>query len=159
MSVEYRPAYVAETIGERLVRTTHEHLLGVRIDYVFRSEAAKSMGRIVLGRARKITGLNAFLAADDVDETPVDPEPFFVIELAEDCWRALTDDQRDALVDHELSHCWAEINDNGERKLSTRGHDLEEFVAIVHRHGLWKSDVERFVRVGSEKLSLRDAIS
>ncbi len=153
MTTEYRPASAAAEIAADLIPRHHDDLIGVRIEYVFRSKAAKSKGRVVLGRARKVGGLNAFLAAEDEpDEVAVDPDAFFVLEFAEDEWASLSHRQRVALVDHELSHCVVEYGDDGERKLGLVGHDLEEFEAIVYRHGLWKPDVTRFVRAGATKL-------
>lgn len=153
MSVEYRPAPAAQAIADRLIGEHHEHLLGVRIEYVFRNKATKKGGRVVLGKARKLSGLNAWLATD-ADERFVVPDSFFVIELAEDEWALLSDAQRVALVDHELSHCLAEVDDDGDFTLGTRGHDLEEFTDIVRRHGLWKQDVSDFVKVGADQLRL-----
>lgn len=153
MPTEFRPASAAETIGKRLIKEHHTHLLGVRVEYVFRDKAAKSKGKVKLGTARKMGGLNAWLATD-VDERATEPEEFFVIELAEDEWADLTDQQRVALVDHELSHCWAEVDDDGEVVLAVKTHDLEEFVDVVRRHGLWRPEVEHLVKVGAEQLGL-----
>lgn len=141
----YRPAPAARRIGDDLVARHHPDLEGVRIEYVFRDKAAKSKGREVWGAARKITGLAAYLAAG-LDEHAVDDfvDDLFVIELAEDVWRRLTDAQRRALVDHELCHCTTTVDDNGAVSLTTVAHDLEEFVAVVERHGLWREDVEVF---------------
>lgn len=133
MSVEYRPAHEATRLAGDLIAQFHEHLIGVRIEYVFRSKAKKGSGKVVLGSARKITGLSAWLAS---------PE-----------WSELNERQRAALVDHELSHCFAERDDDGSFKLSMVPHDLEEFGAIVRRHGLWKSDVRAFVKIGAEQLA------
>jgi predicted metallopeptidase len=153
MTVEYRRAPAAEKIGARLIKAHHEHLAEARVEYVFRDTAATDKGRIVLGKARKLSGLNAWLATDH-DERGSDPEDFFVIELAEDEWGSLSDAQRVALVDHELSHCWLEFDDDGEPKLSLRTHDVEEFVAVVQRHGLWRNDLVHLVKVGNEQLAL-----
>lgn len=156
MTVEYRPAPAAEHIGARLIKAHHTHLSDVRIDYVFRSKASKDKGKVVLGKARKMGGLNAWLATD-VDERAVEPDEFFVIELAEDEWAGLSDKQRVALVDHELSHCVVSFdNKDEEPKLGIAPHDLEEFVEVVRRHGLWKQDVADLVKVGAEQLTLGD---
>lgn len=144
---EYREAPVAATIARDLIAAHHEHLADARIEFVFRDKANKSHGRIVLGTARKVGGLNAYLARAITTE-PEDLEPgppFFLIELALDQWLELDDNGRRALVDHELCHCLAAVDDEtGELVLSTRGHDLEEFTEIVDRHGLWKADLARF---------------
>lgn len=155
MTVEYRPAPAAQKIGFRLITQHHSHLVDVRVEYVFRSTAAKDKGKVVLGKARKMGGLNAWLATD-ADERAVEPEEFFVIELAEDEWAGLSDKARVALVDHELSHCVVSFNDDGDPKLGIAPHDLEEFVEVVRRHGLWRQDVADLVKVGAEQMRLVD---
>lgn len=147
MAATYRPAPAVERIAKDLIARHHTDLHGVPIRYVFRSEAAKKAGKVVFGTARKISGLNAYLAADDVDEAGYGAEDFFVIEIAEDVWSVLDSDQRVALVDHELCHCSLEVTDDGTVKLGIRPHDLEEFRAVVERHGLWEPEVELFAEV------------
>jgi putative metallopeptidase len=151
MAVTYRPAPEVEAIAGPLIEAHHQHLTehgDVRIEYLFRSEATVKGGHVVLGKARKVSGLNAFLAGWD-DATDVDDEagdevrPFFVIEIAADQWATLTEAQRTALVDHELCHLNVEPTDESV-KLTLAGHDLEEFGAVVERHGLWKPAVELF---------------
>lgn len=147
MPVTYRPAPAVARVAADLIATHHDHLDGVRIEYVFRSETAKTNGKAIWGKARKITGLNAFLAShDNDDELPIDEETedFFVIEIAEPVWAILGATERTALVDHELCHLTTEEDKDGDLKLKLRPHDLEEFVAIVRRHGLWRDDVENF---------------
>lgn len=152
----YARAPEVKTIADRLIKDVDEHknLAHVRIEYVWRDKHAKSKGRTVLAAARKIGGINAFLAGSSAgladDEAN---EPLFVIEVAADTWQRLTDDQRKALVDHELMHLIVEFDQDGEPKLAMRGHDLEEFAAIVRRHGLWKSDVIAFGSEVAEQLA------
>lgn len=142
----YRPASAVARIAQRLIGQYHTDLEDVRIEYVFRDEAAKKNGKLVLGTARKVTGLNAYLAQLDEDGWPTvdDGEEFFVIEIAEDAWLRLNGHQRTALVDHELAHCTTEVNKDDELVLKMVAHDLEEFRAVVERHGLWRPDLELF---------------
>lgn len=146
---EFSYAPEVATIAAELIaqQPMHGLLSQVRIDYVFRDKAAKSHGRVVLGRARKVGGLNAFLIRDG------EPDPMFVIEVAEDEWLNLDDDQRRALVDHELCHCQVTEGEEG-LELAIRGHDLEEFTCIVERHGMWKQDVRRFGSVIAEQMAM-----
>lgn len=137
MTVEYEWAPDVETIAKDIIATVedHEHLAQAVILYVFRDKASRSRGRAVLGTARKVSGLNRFLVRDE------DDLPLFVLEVAKDTWDDLTEEQRRALVDHELCHLVVDTEDDGTLVGRTRGHDLEEFVGIVERHGLWKADV------------------
>jgi hypothetical protein len=164
VTVTYTRAPEVEKIANRIIPKHHPHLIAVhKIDYVFRSEAAQTGGKIVAGKTRKIGGLNAFLTLGAAAEegrpdgdTPA-VEPFFVVEIAADIWGILTPSQREALVDHELCHCTTGINEQGEVVLKTRAHDVEEFKAIVERHGLWQPELEDLVKAATgTQLSLLD---
>ena len=112
----------------------------------------KAKGREIWGTCRKVSSLNAFLANEQEGS-----DPFFVIVISEPVWDVLPADKREALIDHELCHAWAEANqkeDDDEAdpmKLSIKPHDLEEFVCIVRRHGLWRDDVKSFVDAALKK--------
>ena len=136
--VDYEHAPDVETIAKDIIATVEDHadLAQAEIRYIFRDKAPRSRGRAVLGRARKITGLNRWLIQGDEDDLPL-----FVIEISQDTWEDLTDEGRRALVDHELSHLVVTTDDDGALVGGLRGHDLEEFVGVVERHGLWKADV------------------
>lgn len=111
----------------------------------------------MLGKARKISGLNAYLAAEFADDEipPADrDDTFLVIEIAEKEWVELTTAQRRALVDHELCHFVLDEDDDGNETVSVVGHDLEEFRAVVERHGMWRPDVRAFTDVAVKQLRL-----
>lgn len=102
-------------------------------------------GRVTLGKCRKTTELDRELAPYD-----------FVVLLNREFWQNLkvSDDQRKALMDHELCHATVAFDENGEMKRDDRGrvvfrsrkHDLEEFEEIAARYGCWKRDIESFAR-------------
>ncbi len=149
--ITYRP--VDKPVRDLVASVMAEHhrvLREQRIDVVFRSEAATDGGKIVLGKARKVTGLASFLAG-------ANGEPFFVLELAEDCWKELDAKAQRALVDHELTHFGVKFNEQEELVLFIAPHDLEEFNVIVKRHGLWRPDLTEFFRAAGQ-LSLFDAL-
>lgn len=194
---EFWPAPEVREIAEDLIPRHHDHLQNVRIEYVFRDKCAKDKGRDVWGKARKVSGLNAFLSRkaradllrdgvgtvtkDDtkvtishgdnsVDTTVTEmkrvaetlsasaqanPHDYFVIEIAQEAWRFLSDTQKIALVDHELCHLTTDYNDAGERVLAIAPHDVEEFAEVVKRHGLWSGDVKAFINQATQ-LSLID---
>ncbi|MFP3915863.1 MAG: putative metallopeptidase, partial [Actinomycetota bacterium] len=139
----YAPAPEVAKIAEDLIPKHHEHLQGAPILYVFRDVAMVSRGKTIAAKARRVSGLNAFLVAvaagteDSVDHT------FFVMEVAEDWWADASEPQRVALVDHELCHFGIDEEDEGP-VLRIRAHDIEEFRSVVRRHGLWNEDVESF---------------
>lgn len=158
--MEYRIAKERARIGAKVMEEHHEHLLGVRVEFLFMNKTPKSKGRHVWGRARKIGGLNAFLALgpnwlpEAYEDQPFD---FFVIEVSEEVWETLTERGKRALIDHELTHCAIEEDEDGFLNLSIVGHSIEEFETIVRRHGLWRQDLRDFVKTGAEQLSF-DAI-
>lgn len=151
VALTYELAPAVEAIARTLIDEHHPHLLSKRILYIFRSRHAKSGRRIVMGRAKIISGLNAFLAMDEYgsavkenvlgEEVGEAPDPFFLIEIAKDLWMGMDPATRRALVDHELAHCGI----NGE-KICTMPHDVEDFTAIVRRHGLWTPDLAALVK-------------
>lgn len=151
----YRPAEEVRKIAEDLIPKYHQHLIdfSVRLEYVFIDKTPKSKGCEIWGTCRKVSGLNAFLANQQEGS-----DPFFLITISEPIWDILPPDARVALVDHELCHAWAladqkEDSDGSEDpvKLSMRPHDLEEFVCIVRRHGLWRDNIKDFVNAALKK--------
>jgi hypothetical protein len=166
MSTIYRPAPAVERIAKELIPKHHDHLATVDIKYLFVDPPAKSKGDIVWGKASIVSGRAAYLlavprlAGTDAEQMGADGNDYsiFVIEISEAIWGHLDDRERRALVDHELSHCWAGENERGEFKLATRGHDVEEFQAVVARHGLWRTEVREFAAV-TEQLSLTEAFN
>lgn len=151
MPTAYSPAPAVQSIAEDLITKHHRHLMMADLKYVFRAKAGKKGAKTCLGKARRVSGLNAFLSTGETDDNDA-PVAFFVIEIAEDAWEELTDSQRVALVDHELMHCGVEISDkDGSVKLGVIPHDLEAFRAEVERHGLWQPDIANFVSSARQK--------
>lgn len=145
----YTPAHEVAATAVPLIAEYHQRLADVPIVYVFRSPASRARGRIVLGRASRVVGLNAFLAAlaggdatEDLIEAAARSYGFFVMEIAHQEWWHATQPEQVALVDHELCHFDVDP-ETGELKI--RPHDLEEFNAVVARHGAWSSDVAVFL--------------
>jgi hypothetical protein len=113
-------------LARKIIRDHHPDLEDAGIGFLLRSEASTSQGRTVWAKAGKVDAkLKPYL------ET-VYGEMHFVIWIAADVWAALNEEQRRALIDHELCHLRFE---NGEPSLV--GHDFEEFTCIVERYGLW----------------------
>lgn len=123
MPAEWRkaPQYIIDT-AKRLIEAHHPELLEARIAFLMRSEASKSNGLIVMGRAKKMPAELQVIYPFD-----------FVIWLASDEFSYLSPGQREALIDHQLCHLqW--IDDVPKIK----GHDFDgEFLEIINRHGLW----------------------
>lgn len=135
---EYAPAPEVAEIAARLIALFHPHLHGVRIEYVFVSEAPRHQGSPVNGLLRVVTGLYAFLATPGCRG---EPEPFFCMEITKPVWDVKPAGWRVALVDHELSHAGY---DDEYDTICTVPHDEEEFDAVAERHGAWNEGLERF---------------
>ena len=132
------PAY--DLLGQEL-EASHPELVGAGIALVWRfGWRPDADGRLTLGQARRCTDPERLMHGTD-----------FLILLNSEAWHGFDERQRRALLDHELSHCAPALDDGGEQGEDeegrpvwrTRGHDAEEFVDVVKRHGLWRSDLER----------------
>lgn len=153
MAANISPAPEVERIARRLIPFHHPHLHGTRIEYVFREKAKTSGDYTTWGQAKIIRGLPAMLATPGAQSSA--GLEFFVVEIAHDVWDEIQAPQREALVDHELSHCGITTDDDGNTRLAMVRHEIEEFSGVLRRHGMWKADVARFLaNVGPRQLDL-----
>lgn len=132
---------------QKLVNSHHEDLNQARIALCWQLTWKPDVdGRVKLGQCRKV---------GDLEREVKDVAGFdFVILLRRSFWQDLrvTDAQRTALLDHELCHARLRYDAKGEPVYDERGrlvyrlagHDIEEFTAIVRRHGCYKADLESF---------------
>ena len=129
-----------------LVEQHHHDLRDARIAVAWNTAWKPDVdGRVTLGKMKKASDLDRELAAFD-----------FVVLLRKIFWEdaRVSDDQRRALLDHELCHGALKLDDNGEPVEDERGrkvyrirkHDVEEFEIIVERYGLWTRDLEAMAR-------------
>ena len=88
-----------------------------------------SKGRQKLAQIRKATAVEHCLTGHDA-----------VLVVDRLVWARLDTAKRLALVDHEFCH----LSIDADGKLSMVGHDLEEFCAVVRRHGAWLDDISLF---------------
>lgn len=123
-----QPAAIAAV----LIEAVHTDLEAASIAFVYR-EKMKTRDRVVWGKASKAGGRLEFFAGYD-----------FVMEINWQQWRHLSDMQKVALVDHELSHFGRDEDSKGERTWVLQSHDIEEFGGIVRRWGLWRKDLTVF---------------
>lgn len=123
MGVEWEEADdVLIHLAERLIEEHHVHLTHAKIGFLYRSEPAKSGDVMVYGKAKKVSASNqVFLDFD------------FIIWVAKAYFENASPEMQAALVDHELCHCGGFY---GEWRMLH--HDLEEFIDVVSRHGLWR---------------------
>ena len=82
----------------------------------------------------------------------------FIIILNRETWEAFSEEQRAALLDHELCHAEVKYND-GQVEFDDRGrivyrirkHDIEEFSEVVSRNGIWKNDLIAFAEAMADQ--------
>lgn len=148
---EWTKAPEVEQVAKPIIASHYPDLAGVDIVYVFRDKAKKHGDKIVEGTCMVKQGLDAMLAFGLNSSADVQ---FFVIEIAKDLWDDAPPDYREYLVDHELAHTRVERS-NGARKLSTVTHDIEEFGAVIQRHGIMSPEHSKFLgNVGKAQLEL-----
>lgn len=158
MAGEYMDAPEVAEIARDLIAkvASHNDLVDARIAYVFIRKAPTSRGHQIWGRARRITGLQAFLSNPEQPRTSfAEGAEYFVIEISHDIWQGLDDGGKRALVDHELSHCamvWDE--DDQTWVLAMRHHDVEEFIGVLQRNGLWRPVLQDMASHAAEQLAL-----
>jgi hypothetical protein len=116
-------------LARQCIDQWHPDLKDARIGFVFRSEGIKHGDRLTLAQASKVSPkMQVFMDFD------------FIIWISEEDFTQLTSTQREALIDHELCHCIFYEDDNTAKM---RKHDVEEFICIVQRHGMWSIDLLR----------------
>lgn len=142
----------AYRIMEDLIVKHHAHLKDAKIAIAWRlGWNADCDGRLRLGQAKKGSDLDRELHKFD-----------FVLLFNHEAWNKgqLKEDQKVALVDHELCHCEVSIDGDGEPKQDDedrtvyriRKHDIEEFLDVVNRHGCHTNDLSKVAQAG-----IRDA--
>lgn len=115
--------------AENLIENFHPILKAARIAFVFREKAQKQGDRYILGQCAKVPEkFQPYLAYD------------YVIWLSEDDYSGMDDLRREALIDHELCHCKFSVQSG---TWGIRPHDIQEFAAVIERHGVWSHDVLR----------------
>lgn len=167
-----KPGLELWPIVERVLRMPeHRHLVedDCAIDWLMRREAKVKQGNAVLGTCY-MPRVNGELSSmfDWLLERFMGRTPNFLIVLDEGYWEEATPVQREILVFHELMHADRARDADGEPKVSPvtgepmwaiRGHDIEQFNAVVARYG--SSDVhgvEEFIeaaRLGDATKGLR----
>lgn len=132
-------ALMGDILGEH-----HKELIGARIAIAWSLKWKPDVDGVTkLGQLKKASELDRELAAWD-----------FVMVLRQEFFQnpAIQDFQKSALIDHELCHATVALDQNGEPKIDGRGrkvyrtrkHDIQEFTAVVERHGFYTRDLERF---------------
>lgn len=117
---------------EELIAAYHaDRLDNAQILLLFRPECPTSNGRTVLAQA-------SLFPEKFKPILPPGVSYHFMIWLGMDRWYGFEPQEKRAIMDHELCHCWM---DYGTPKI--RAHDIEEFACIIERHGAWYPGLKR----------------
>jgi len=143
----FEEAANVESIAQGLIPNYHAELATARIQYCFSSDCWSKNGREVWGKVQKLSGLNEYLIEKD-----------FIITVALEKWNDLTEAQRTALVDHLLSRCTGEEDeDTGEYKWKVSDPEVQEFTDVLFRHGAWHEGLRDFV-LQAKKVNIEDIV-
>ena len=129
-----------EKIAVRVIDKWHSGLSEANIVYLFKDVPTwNSKGKTVFARTHKAPEQWQFLAGCDV-----------VVIVNKKVWDRLDNKQREALIDHELCHVLKDEDEKGNPKWSMVTHDVEEFAAVIQRHGMWMEDLKKFMTVAQQ---------
>jgi hypothetical protein len=145
------PAPEAEAVGVNVVKRWHPDLADARILYLFTDQDRKSKGRTVWATTKKLAPEAKYLSSGP-DQDIGEGHDFLVL-ISGPIWKKLTSNQQIALIDHELCHAFGKETDQG-WKWGIVGHEVEEFRAVIKRHGFWNETVRDFGDVCAEQLRL-----
>lgn len=127
-------------IAARVIDKWHQGLAEAKIVYLFKDvETWNSKGKVVFARVNKAPEQWQFLAGYD-----------FLLIVNKKVWIRLNQKQREALIDHELCHVLKDYDSKGNPKWTLVNHDVEEFAAVIQRHGLWSQEVRQFFTIAQE---------
>jgi hypothetical protein len=121
-------------LANEIIGQYHPRLKNERIAYVIKYGAWTKNGKDVLGNAHKCSEKEMLLTGYT-----------FIITLA-GVLLMLPENVIRAVIDHELSHCGVEKNEDGQTKRYIIAHDLEDFAQVIKRYGLYSEDVKYFIQ-------------
>lgn len=146
--------------GHPLTNPDHAHLEQASIGWLWTNFAANSLGRMIAGEARIPraggTKWSQAMAAYQVEQW-FGFVPDFLITISTEAAAMMDDASFCALVEHELYHCAQAVDEYGAPRFNKeglpvwtmRGHDVEEFVAVVARYGTVDPAVASLVKVAN----------
>jgi len=120
---------------DELIREYHDHLLTAKFGLLFQEHAPKSKGKLQFASVCLFPAkFQAFFPEEEFD---------YLLTVSCDIWNRAWLEQKRAIIDHELCHCWGEEDEEtGEMAWSVVGHDCEVFSSELIRHGAWHKDLE-----------------
>ena len=125
-----------EEIARDLIRKHHSELVNIKIGYLWKNKLIKKGGREIIAQVAKCSDLVKSLCELDV-----------LVIVSFPAYNGLTDNQKRACIDHELTHILVDEDLAGNPKVKIIAHDVEEFGSVIERHGLYMNDLVLLGRV------------
>lgn len=119
-------------LAREVIRKSHSRLLKARFGFAFRSDAPVRKGTSVLASGSLVS--RQIQVHLDLD---------YLVWVAGPEWDTMSLEHKTALLDHEFCHCYRKDN----MDWGLRDHDIQEFLAVIERHGLWRHDLQRLAEV------------
>ena len=146
--VRFQKSEVIQAVAEKIIDEHYPELVDAKplIGYYIREGNWSKAGS-----CKKTTAFERHLTG----------KMYFIV-INDSAYQDFGEDQLNALVDHELYHIERDQDnpDIGDSEAwGIRDHDVEEFAAIIKRHGLWEHGVKRFAEACLEadrQLTLAD---
>ena len=127
----------AQDLFDVLIDRDHPALRRFALALLFKPKCTVRGSRIVRGTAQLATPREQELYGAQA-----------FVTLGYDEWADCTERQREAIIDHQLYH-FAVSEDE---ELVMVGHDVEEFDAVLLKHGSWEEGLARFVETAQKIL-------
>jgi hypothetical protein len=132
----YDKAETVEEIAKELIKKHHPELVNLKIAYLWKNKQIKKGGREVATHTIRCSDLVKALCETEI-----------VIIVSYPTYNELTDKQKRACIDHELTHILVDEDLAGNPKVRIVAHDVEEFGSVIQRHGLYKEDLVMLGRI------------
>ena len=114
-----------------LLNEFHSDLRNAEIKCLFYDKPKKRAGKIILGTAEAVSAKFNYLTGID-----------FIISIFKDAWDIMVEEQRKALLDHEMMHMFVGEDKDGNVIYKIVPHDIEDFADILNRYGVdWADNI------------------
>ena len=153
--LQFDEAITVAELAKPIIAQYHTHLINARIGYIYKNKPMKKCGRTIFATVEKCS-VKAKALCNISGGEAYD----FVIVINYKDWNALTDEQRVAVLDHELCHCKIEEDeDTSEAKFVLEPHDISEFSGVLDRRGPDVfDDLRRFCELAKKKLDSKNEV-
>lgn len=118
-------------IMAEIINEYHSSLRNCKIKCLFYDKPRRRAGKLILATTEAVSPKFNYLTGID-----------FIISIYEDAWDIMADQEKRALLDHELNHCFVGENKDGEPVYTILPHDVEDFRVIIERYGAdWADNI------------------